>query len=98
MSSSYFYREYKRGEAILTSNIGLYSSLEQKVSVTFIPERHPGLPEGMKNWWCYYSPVLDLPKNWWCYYGYTYTKLVKTGGAKAPPAPPVPAPLNIFIL
>ena len=24
---------------------------------------YSGVPEGMKNWWCYYSPVLDLPKN-----------------------------------
>ena len=27
-------------------------------------EKHliiPGVSEGMKNWWCYYSPVLDLP-------------------------------------
>ena len=52
------------------------------------------MPEGIENWWCYYSPVLDLPKNWWCYYGYTYTKLAKIGGAKAPPAPPVPATLG----
>ena len=63
------------------------------ISIIWVPKNYTGVPESMKNWWCYYSPVLDLPKNWWWYYGYTYTKLAKIGCAKAPPAPPVPAPL-----
>ena len=32
-----------------------------------LPVSRAGVPEGKKNWWCYYSLVLDLPKYWWCY-------------------------------
>ena len=36
-----------------------------------------GVPDGMKNWWCYYCAILDLQKSWWCCLGYIYTKLAK---------------------
>ena len=59
----------------------------------------PGVPEGIKNWWCYYGPVINFPRIGGAIKSVPILKWQKIGGAIAPPvpAPLIKVPLLIFV-